>query len=70
MLLNKTQANINTNNIINNNINDEDVEMKIENNNLNIYNIPENLYPQNVDEYFDYICEELLKYEKKYLVDP
>ena len=39
MLLNKTQANINTNNIINNNINDEDVEMKIENNNLNTIKI-------------------------------
>jgi len=70
IIINKTQANINTNSIINNSINDEDVEMKIENNNLNIYDIPENLHPQNVDEYFDDICEELLKYEKKYLVDP
>ena len=66
-------------NIINtttNNINyDEDIEMKIENMNLNnetenFPEIPKNTNPQNVDEYFDDICEELSKYEEKYLVNP
>ena len=32
--------------------------------------IPKNINPQNVDEYFDDICEELSKNEDKYLVDP
>ena len=31
--------------------------------------IPRNVNPQNVDEYFDDICEELAKNEDKYLVD-
>ena len=64
--------NINNNNLLNNN--DEDVEMKIENNNNNdiikSLDIPQNSNPQNVDEYFNDICEELLKYEEKYLVNP
>ena len=37
---------------------------------MNICEIPKNSNPQNVDEYFDDICEELSKYEEKYLVDP
>ena len=62
------------NNITINNI-DEDVEMKIENtNSINIKEIiseePNYSNPQNVDEYFDDICEELTKYEEKYLVNP
>ena len=52
---------------------DEDIEMKIENMNLNnsekIMEIPKNTNPQNVDEYFDDICEELSKYEEKYKVN-
>ena len=61
-IMNKTQININNN--IDNNNKEEDVEMKIENNN-NIINkeiISENKKnsnPQNVDEYFEDICEEL-----------
>ena len=49
--------------------------MKIENNN-NIINkeinseSKKNSNPQNVDEYFEDICEELSKYEEKYLVNP
>ena len=38
--------------------------------NNDIYIIPRNENPQNVDEYFDDICEELSKHEEKYLVDP
>lgn len=70
IIMNKTQANaVSINNTNTKNI-DEDVEMKIENNNMNICEIPKNSNPQNVDEYFDDICEELSKYEEKYLVDP
>ena len=72
-IMNKTQININNN--IDNNNKEEDVEMKIENNN-NIINkeiiseSKKNSNPQNVDEYFEDICEELSKYEEKYLVNP
>jgi cyclin B len=54
------------------NQNDEDVEMKIETeNNISINNEPQKFSnPQNADEYFDDICEELYKNEDKYLVDP
>ena len=69
-------------NVINNNVNDikkeEDVLMQIEseikdiklNDEQNNVIIPRNVNPQNVDEYFDDICEELAKNEDKYLVDP
>ncbi len=70
IIMNKTQANVASFNNTNNKNIDEDVEMKIENNNMNICEIPKNSNPQNVDEYFDDICEELSKYEEKYLVDP
>ena len=67
---NKQIINTTTNNIDY----DEDIEMKIENMSLNntekIFEIPKNTNPQNVDEYFDDICEELSKYEEKYLVNP
>ena len=54
---------------VNYQIKNEDVEMKIENaNRLDIKVKKENI--QNVDEYFDDICTELLKNEDKYLVDP
>ena len=71
----RKKENKNIINITANNINyDEDIEMKIENLNLNItvkiMEIPKNTNPQNVDEYFDDIYEELSKYEKKYLVNP
>jgi len=51
---------------------DEDVEMKIENESISsINNEPQKITnPQNADEYFDDICEELSKNEDKYLVDP
>ena len=73
--------NINPNIINNKNIlnkkDEEDIEMKIENNNdikfSNCMNIVEPLKisnPQNVDEYFDDICDEYSKNEEKYLVDP
>jgi cyclin B len=56
------------------NQNDEDVEMEIENENSNnnsINNEPQKFSnPQNADEYFEDICEELHKNEDKYLVDP
>ena len=64
---------INTTNNVTINNTDEDVEMKIEDSNpinKEIFEIPINKNPQNVDEYFDDICEELSKYEEKYLVDP
>ena len=72
ILMNKTQTNIN---IPKNNNIDEDVEMKIENENktnspVSLFEIPINTNPQNVDEYFDDICEELSKYEENYLVNP
>ena len=72
ILINKTQTNIN---IPKNNNIDEDVEMKIENDNkvnspVSLFEIPINTNPQNVDEYFDDICEELSKYEGNYLVNP
>ena len=70
IIMNKTQANVASFNNTNNKNIDEDVEMKIENNNMNVCEIPKNSNPQNVDEYFDDICEELSKYEEKYLVDP
>ena len=72
-------------NIINNTKKEEDVLMQIESEvkdmkleetkdtsiaNNDIYIIPRNENPQNVDEYFDDICEELSKHEEKYLVDP
>jgi cyclin B len=70
-------------NAVNNNINDikkeeEDTLMQIEseikdiklNEEQNNMIIPKNTNPQNVDEYFDDICEELAKNEEKYLVDP
>ena len=67
---NKQIINTTTNNIDH----DEDIEVKIENMSLNntekIMEIPKNTNPQNVDEYFDDICEELSKYEEKYLVNP
>ena len=78
IIINKTHENIN-NNIINKNNNNDDKETKIENNNNKINNIninevifeiPKNTNPQNVDEYFDDICQELSKYEEKYLVNP
>ena len=73
--------NTNPNNINNKSIlhkeSDEDVEMKVENNDdikisnsINIIELHKSLNPQNVDEYFDDICENLLKNEEKYLVDP
>ena len=73
IMMNKTHTNINPSSII-----DEDVEMKIENNNTaeeiksvaNTNEIKVNANPQNVDEYFDDICDELSKYEEKYLVNP
>ena len=73
VIINKTQTNINIPK--NNNNIDEDVEMKIENeNNVNnkqtLLEVPINKNPQNVDEYFDDICEELSKYEENYLVNP
>lgn len=51
---------------------DDDVEMKIENENNNIVSDEPQKFsnPQNADEYFDDICEELYKNEDKYLVDP
>ena len=74
IIANKTQIDLNANNSANIIIdNDDDVEMKIENddnNKENICQIPKNYNPQNVDEYFDDICQELSKYEEKYLVDP
>ena len=74
IIANKTQIDLNVNNSDNIIIdNDDDVEMKIENddnNKENICQIPKNYNPQNVDEYFDDICQELSKYEEKYLVDP
>ncbi len=65
-------------NIINNTKKEEDVLMQIESevkdmkldDNVNTFIIPKNSNPQNVDEYFDDICEELAKNEDKYLVDP
>ena len=65
-------------NIINNTKKEEDVLMQIESevkdmkldDNVNTFIIPKNSNPQNVDEYFDDICEELSKNEDKYLVDP
>ena len=44
-------------------------DMKLEDNKINEI-IPKNVNPQNVDEYFDDICDELSKNEDKYLVDP
>ena len=77
---------INKNEILDNNNNKKDEEalmqiesevkdMKLEDtsvtsNNNNIFIIPRNENPQNVDEYFEDICEELSKNEDKYLVDP
>ena len=70
IITNKTHNNLNINNTVNVN-NDDDVEMKIDDDdNVNICEIPKNSNPQNVDEYFDDICQELSKYEEKYLVDP
>ena len=62
----------------NNNKKEEDVLMQIESevkdikleNDLNKIIIPKNTNPQNVDEYFNDICEELSKNEDKYLADP
>ena len=73
IIMNNIPTNIN-NNIINSKT-DEDIEMKIEND-INIINKEKNPElqkysdPQNVDEYFDDICEELSKNEEKYLVNP
>ena len=66
----ENEKNININQTKNQN--DEDVEMKIETeNNISINNEPQKFSnPQNADEYFDDICEELSKNEDKYLVDP
>jgi cyclin B len=70
----KVNDNINVNNIKK----EEDVlmqietevkDMKLEDNKINEI-IPKNVNPQNVDEYFDDICDELSKNEDKYLVDP
>ena len=71
----KKKENKNIVNTLTSNINyDEDIEMKIENMNLNntekIMEIQKNKNPQNVDEYFDDICNELSKNEEKYLVNP
>ena len=73
-----TNPNIVINNVINDNKKEEDVLMQIEseikdiklNEEQNNVIIPKNVNPQNVDEYFDDICEELAKNEDKYLVDP
>ncbi len=55
------------NTIIDNNDEEDDIEMKDESkNNLVKYN----KYPQDVDEYFDDICEELKNNEEKYLTEP
>ena len=55
------------NTIIDNNDEEDDIEMKDESkNNLVKYN----KYPQDVDEYFDDICEELKNNEEKYLPEP
>ena len=71
-------VNANINDKINNIKKEEDVlmqienevkDMKLEDNKINVI-IPKNVNPQNVDEYFDDICEELSKNEDKYLVDP
>jgi cyclin B len=74
----KKENNIVINNVINDNKKEEDVLMQIEseikdiklNEEQNNVIIPKNVNPQNVDEYFDDICEELAKNEDKYLVDP
>ena len=69
----------NNNNINNNKIKEEDVlmqiesevkDMKLDDDNSNNIIIPINSNPQNVDEYFDDICEELAKNEDKFLADP
>ena len=78
ILINKTHEHINNYNITNKNNNIDDKEIKKENNNKinnlnindNIFEFPKNENPENVDEYFDDICEELSKYEEKYLVNP
>ena len=44
-------------------------DIKLEDKNINFI-IPKNENPQNVDEYFNDICEEFAKNEDKYLVDP
>ena len=66
-----TSVNVTTNN-------DEDVEMAIEDNNNNNNNKNEppkyeeiiNSNPQDVEQYFDDICDEFKNYEEKYLVNP
>ena len=69
----------NNNNINNFKIKEEDVlmqiesevkDMKLDDDNSNNIIIPINSNPQNVDEYFDDICEELAKNEDKFLADP
>ena len=82
ILINKTHENIGNNNNIINKSNNVDKEIKIDNinkikninaninNNESIFEIQINMNPQNVDEYFDEICQELSKYEEKYLVNP
>ena len=58
----------------NNNKKEENEQKKIKTNDINytdkILEIQKNTNPQNVDEYFDDICNELSKYEEKYLVNP
>ena len=49
---------------------DEDIEMKIENNNISEIKIKKLINLQNVDEYFDDICYELLKNEDQFYIDP
>ena len=48
----------------------DDIEMKIENNFIFEKKIKTKKDIQNVDEYFDDICDELFNHEEKYLVNP
>jgi cyclin B len=65
---------INTISTVNNNdkngLIDEDVDMKIENNNMSEIKVKKRVNVQNVDEYFNDICVEIFNKEDKYLPDP
>ena len=68
VIIDKNDEDKENNTLINNN--DGDVIMLDENENENKNLVIYNKYPQNVDEYFDEICDVLNSNEEKYLPDP